>query len=600
MTEVTDENLALESPHDSNSCWCKLKNNLTWKTMLLYGLIFAVLVSLMVFLILFLGRNKGDENKDDNKDVIPPNSQIPLDENSAELFSVNGTQIYGFKDPVGNIQQVYGVESASFSYLMQNSLINQIKRNIMPTGRSEEDNIETLEFRYNTAAKQYKLLFSNKANSFMSEKLETYSPVEFPKYNTELPDNANVELYNGFAFQLEEINSQRIVDDSIVSVNYKQGNATKNALATNLGGGAYFISMPLSEAPQVDYFDPRYLTKSLTEQSQALLELLQGYNITNSCLEFSDFPNIKQFCEEVLVDMKESLEPALKVGIKHAEKLPTTKKEYFEILLLSFKVTRPGENDEEFLINNNPSLQFQILESANLRASGITPYQKVLQTLKKRCNDVTVAGENTPSSQVTNLGSNHINVNFYYETYQIKDKIDVLYNDKEVFSSGCVGTNGKKKTNIRMDEKSTSLEVKVFPNCEGSTSTRWEYTIECPKNELICTKSTCTCDSNKPPKQLHPPTKDGCGTHLDWHYKYIHDKGESLHFTPFCDQHDICYSTCGSSRDTCDANFCNSMKSSCDPADTSCNNWADKFCLAVKILSSGAFVDAQKESCGCE
>ena len=67
-----------------------------------------------------------------------------------------------------------------------------------------------------------------------------------------------------------------------------------------------------------------------------------------------------------------------------------------------------------------------------------------------------------------------------YETYYQKDQI-ILYDQASVvlFDSGCVGTQGERVSNIAVPAGTTSIRVRVIPNCEGGTGTAWYLQIRC-------------------------------------------------------------------------------------------------------------------------
>ena len=55
--------------------------------------------------------------------------------------------------------------------------------------------------------------------------------------------------------------------------------------------------------------------------------------------------------------------------------------------------------------------------------------------------------------------------------------------NKQIFSTGCVGANGKNSFNLDGDE--STLRVNVIPDCAGETGTAWVYSFQCT-NQLIC------------------------------------------------------------------------------------------------------------------
>ena len=77
-------------------------------------------------------------------------------------------------------------------------------------------------------------------------------------------------------------------------------------------------------------------------------------------------------------------------------------------------------------------------------------------------------------------------------------------------------------------------------------------------------------------------------------------------FKPVCDAHDICYSTCNSSRDVCDRTFCLTMRQTClhdypkNPGLLAlCLDVATAYCAIVVAAGAQPFASAQDEGCIC-
>jgi len=215
------------------------------------------------------------------------------------------------------------------------------------------------------------------------------------------------------------------------------------------------------------------------------------------------------------------------------------------------------------------------------------------------CDETTVAGYDIPDDRLINVGKGHTTVKIYYETYNVKDQIDVIYEGANIFSTGCVGTSKEQSATLRLDKSASGFHVKVSPKCQGGSDTQWTYRVGCPDNVLTCISNQCYCGVKKQnSKQVNQPTSDGCGAHNDVTYKMIHHIGEKMKFTPLCNQHDVCYGTCNSNRDSCDDNFCSSMTNLCK-GEKLCLKWADVFCNSVRKFASPAYQNAQKEDCTC-
>lgn len=68
--------------------------------------------------------------------------------------------------------------------------------------------------------------------------------------------------------------------------------------------------------------------------------------------------------------------------------------------------------------------------------------------------------------------------NFSWETFSIKDQIVVFYDNEIILDTGCVGENNSQQ--IELDGESTEIRVEVNPNCDGTTETQWNFTVDCP------------------------------------------------------------------------------------------------------------------------
>jgi hypothetical protein len=96
------------------------------------------------------------------------------------------------------------------------------------------------------------------------------------------------------------------------------------------------------------------------------------------------------------------------------------------------------------------------------------------------CNDVRKAGANQPERHVIDLGMGGSAFVFEFETYTEEDMITVSQGGSVLFSSGCVGTQGRRSVKIKKGLGSEVI-VDVRPNCSGGTNTQWEFVVHCPK-----------------------------------------------------------------------------------------------------------------------
>jgi hypothetical protein len=220
-----------------------------------------------------------------------------------------------------------------------------------------------------------------------------------------------------------------------------------------------------------------------------------------------------------------------------------------------------------------------------------------------QCNQETVSGGNIPDYRIIDIGQANLTIKFTYDTYDIKDKIDVYYMNRQIFSTGCVGAKGA--TYLPLNGYESTLRIRVTPNCAGDTGTAWEYSIECPK-ELICEDNICYCGFNRQNSvQIKRFPPNGCGGEGSPLSFLIHSIGKTWGFTLPCNDHDDCYGECNSLRNTCDRNWFSKMWLSCrkfaliDPRLYPCPAWANIFYVSVRIFGTRYFASSQRKSCKC-
>lgn len=106
------------------------------------------------------------------------------------------------------------------------------------------------------------------------------------------------------------------------------------------------------------------------------------------------------------------------------------------------------------------------------------------------------------------------------------------------------------------------------------------------------------------PQPAEAQATNGCGPGALSLYVLIPDKiyyfhvwqwrTETFNFTPACNSHDLCYSSSGISRSTCDTNFYNAMLAVCNRGWTStsrawCRGWAWTYYQAVRNFGGPAY-----------
>uniref|UniRef100_A0A914PMU7 Uncharacterized protein n=1 Tax=Panagrolaimus davidi TaxID=227884 RepID=A0A914PMU7_9BILA len=102
------------------------------------------------------------------------------------------------------------------------------------------------------------------------------------------------------------------------------------------------------------------------------------------------------------------------------------------------------------------------------------------------------------------MGRNNGTIMFVYQTYDVKDRITITYENRMIFDSGCVGTEDEQQTPVTFSGQSQELRVDVEPNCDGTTSTGWYFSVPCLP----------VCSSSKDNSMVHlmsdqTPIQDG-------------------------------------------------------------------------------------------
>lgn len=97
---------------------------------------------------------------------------------------------------------------------------------------------------------------------------------------------------------------------------------------------------------------------------------------------------------------------------------------------------------------------------------------------QSRCNDTQKAGGDAPEVHQIDLGVTSGVFTFDYQTYDVKDQIIISQGGRTIFNSGCVGES--RSVQVQFSGYTTMIEVRVNPNCSGSSGTAWNFTVHCP------------------------------------------------------------------------------------------------------------------------
>lgn len=94
------------------------------------------------------------------------------------------------------------------------------------------------------------------------------------------------------------------------------------------------------------------------------------------------------------------------------------------------------------------------------------------------CSTTTQAGNDEPRFVTINMGATSGAFVFSYEMFDIKDQMEVLYEGGTLYNTGCV--SGGDSVTLNFAGASSSIQVRVTPNCAGTTGTAWNFTVACP------------------------------------------------------------------------------------------------------------------------
>ena len=96
------------------------------------------------------------------------------------------------------------------------------------------------------------------------------------------------------------------------------------------------------------------------------------------------------------------------------------------------------------------------------------------------CGDGPTTGNSSaPPSFPIEMARNQGVFKFYFETRKAKDRVQVLYEGRQLFDSGCVGQTGEQLLNYGPGH-ATHVDVVMTPNCSGTSMTSWLFEVGCP------------------------------------------------------------------------------------------------------------------------
>jgi hypothetical protein len=561
---------------------CCKREHITWRTSAIFlAVIVVVLIVVILIVGLALGLRKCEQVPDLSVSIIYSNAK------ETELMNINGVRVFGMKDFTGNIQSIHAIQTFNAVYMMNNDRIIQIQTTEL-----------ALVFNYNDTLGQYYVTAISENSSYEVPFLYYTPTVKFPEIVFDYSVDMNMsDPFTGIIIQMEDSLSGRLISDGSLQLNYYDKEYRyRSIVMISVGGGRYYALLPTNDNTMDKYFQIKNLHSTIFQQSNALIELIRAYSLADICSKISQ--TVKSFCDDISQDMNTKILDALGIASKYADRIALRSESsinvnsHFEVVIRMLGERVTSQSLDNIFINPN--------------VRTVVPWN--VSSSKGACNEQTVAGQDTPDYRIINIGKGHVAINFYYETFTVKDLFDVYYTGEKVFSSGCVSTAGERVEVIWLDGDEAYLRVNVTPDCDGGTGTQWYYAIECPNNELQCDEIHCYCGlKQKASRQIKEPTMDGCGNQrATWSYGSIHWLENYYNFTSVCNEHDRCYGTCNMNRLTCDNAFCSGLIRSCainwnqSSQVNMCSYWAQQFCSYMADYGSGFFANAQNEDCSCE
>lgn len=524
-------------------------------------------------------------------------SFIALPVKDSRIISVNGINFYGMKDFTGNVQNIYAIQTKTAIYTIKNGLVIRI-----------QSVNETFSFNYNKTLNQYSVFVITKNSSYEISTSYNCPNVTFPTPNYQFSqDDTPPNIFTGILVDLSNTISGRSIEDATVVFKYVDSNVgNKSFVMWNSGGGLYYVPLPTNDPVDNQYFDANKLTTTVAQQSVALLQLIQGYPMSEICLQVPDAVNA--LCTSIAQDMNTTIPSALNISSQYASQFQVQSSIPGNVSDFEVIVSLPGEESLTVTLNMNDAVNETFQSSSKSSSQGfnnnqLNRFNVQVKGTRGSCNEQTIAGGDTPDDRLIDIGRSRTTVDFSYETYSIKDNIQVYYRGQLAFSTGCVGASGT--TAIKLTDNESTLRVNVIPNCEGTVGTAWTYTVAC-SNGLICESNICYCGTNRARStQIQNPSHNGCGGEGSALNYLINPIGSIWGFTPACNEHDECYETCNSLRSSCDSTFLIEMTLNClkfvriPKLYLHCQIWAGAFFTAVRLAGADFFIPAQEKSCDC-
>jgi len=144
------------------------------------------------------------------------------------------------------------------------------------------------------------------------------------------------------------------------------------------------------------------------------------------------------------------------------------------------KKSNMSKHNSDMLNDESEEVSDINLESITANNHSLLDNSNTELTQIYKCNSILESGDNKPKIFEMELDSNKGNILFEYQTFQAKDLMRIVYENKILFDTGCVGTNTWESKKIVYDGNSNKLDIHVLPNCLGTEpETKWKINSIC-------------------------------------------------------------------------------------------------------------------------
>ncbi len=115
-------------------------------------------------------------------------------------------------------------------------------------------------------------------------------------------------------------------------------------------------------------------------------------------------------------------------------------------------------------------------------------------------------GSDVPGALLVDLRATQGTFNFRYETRSAKDRMQVFYEGKALFDSGCVAETRDVDLTYGPGV-GTTVEVRVTPNCDGTPMTSWKFDVACPEAPSVAVTKVTQTNGPEPKEPSDEPRR---------------------------------------------------------------------------------------------